>query len=62
MLNSQNTHCLSLNVTHFHNWSATKIISDKGGGGISQFLILSDEGGSGGELISDFFADNFDKT
>ena len=30
------------------------LISDKGGGGVSQFLIFSDNGGRGGGPISDF--------
>ena len=31
------------------------MISDKGGGGVSQFLIFSDKGGRGGKPISDFW-------
>ena len=32
------------------------MISDKGGGGVSQFLIFSDKGGGGGgKTISDFW-------
>ena len=31
------------------------MISDKGGGGVGQFLIFSDKGGRGGKPISDFW-------
>ena len=31
------------------------MISDKGGGGVSQFMIFSDKGGRGGKPISDFW-------
>ena len=31
------------------------MISDKGGGGVSHFLIFSDKGGRGGNPISDFW-------
>ena len=31
------------------------MISEKGGGGVSQFLIFSDKGGVGGKPISDFW-------
>ena len=31
------------------------MISDKGGGGVNQFLIFSDKGGTGGKPSSDFW-------
>ena len=37
------------------NWSASNMISDEGGRGLSHFLFFSDMGGRGGKPISNFW-------